>query len=116
MPEVRTAFTWGHSSATAVADMREPLSPMTNRYSQSADADSTMAGDRAAIFHRATRVAITLNPTGTILWNSLTSPRTSDELIQELAGRFPSVSETQLRQDVGGFIDQLASHGLLQIS
>lgn len=89
---------------------------MISRYSHSAHADSTMAGDRAAIFHRATRVAITLNTTGTILWNSMTTPRSRDELVQELAGRFPSISEEQLSQDVDGFIDQLTSHDLLQVS
>ncbi len=84
------------------------------RYVQSGDADATMAGDRAAIFHRGTQSAVTLNPSGTLLWNSLTTPQSADELSSFLMGRFPMVSEEQAAKDVEAFLAELLSHNLLQ--
>ncbi len=84
------------------------------RFTRSPEADATMAGDRAAIFHRGTRVAITLNPTGTLLWNSLDPPKTEEELVQTLTDRFGGVPQAQLQRDTRAFLEELASHGMLQ--
>ena len=85
----------------------------SQRFSRSAHADSTLAGDRAAIYHRFSKKAITLNPSGTILWGSLDAPKTTDELIAVLQERWPQVEAETLAQDVQTFIEQLQSHDLL---
>ncbi|MGI8908692.1 MAG: PqqD family protein [Candidatus Sumerlaeaceae bacterium] len=84
------------------------------RYVQSSDADATMAGDRAAVFHRGTQSAVTLNPSGTLLWNSLAAPKSVDELVSGLLARFPSLAQDQARTDVDAFLSELLSHKLLQ--
>jgi len=83
-------------------------------YRQSPEADATMAGDRAAIFHRGTRVAITLNATGTLLWSYLSEPRSESELVDHLSQRFPALAADQATRDVQNFLGQLSSHGLIQ--
>jgi hypothetical protein len=84
------------------------------KYIQSPNADATMAGDRAAIYNRKTQSAITLNPTGTILWNSLTVPRDADQLTDSLRQRFPAVDPQQARSNVDAFLAELLTHELLQ--
>jgi hypothetical protein len=84
------------------------------KYVQSGEADATMAGDRAAIFHKRTKSAITLNPTGTVLWNRLTSPLSAEELVSALRERYPKVGEEQARADVHAFLADLLTHEMLQ--
>jgi len=83
------------------------------RFGRSPHADSTLAGDRAAIYHRISKKAITLNPSGTILWGSLESPKTAQELIAFLQERWPQVDSEILARDVQAFIEQLHSYDLL---
>jgi len=91
-----------------------PINPATSqRFGKSPHADSTLAGDRAAIYHRISKKAITLNPNGTILWSSLDSPKTVQELIAVLQQRWPQVGTETLNHDVLTFIEQLQSHDLL---
>lgn len=84
------------------------------KYVQSPNADATMAGDRAAIYNRKTQSAITLNPSGTMLWNSLTVAQDADELTRSLVQRFPKVSPDDARRDVDAFLAELVGHQLLQ--
>ncbi len=81
---------------------------------QSNNADATMAGDRAAIYHRETRKAITLNPSGTILWQALETPCTRADLVKVLQARWPQIDDETAGADVDKFIDQLRTHELVE--
>ncbi len=83
------------------------------RYGHSPMADATLAGDRMAIYHRASRNAITLNPAGTHLWQVLTAPRTVADLAHELQEKWTHLDEDKARQDVDAFLVQLRMHDLI---
>lgn len=89
------------------------MSDLSATVVQSPHADATMAGDRAAIFHRESRKAITLNPTGTVLWNSLTRPTSGDDLVKILQREYPSLDEARATADVAHFLQELSSHQLI---
>jgi hypothetical protein len=84
------------------------------RFQRSPQADGTLAGDRAAIYHRGSRKAITLNPAGTILWQALDTPKSATELMEVLRQRFPQVPDETLQADVHSFVEQLQTQDLLQ--
>lgn len=63
--------------------------------------------------------AVTLNDTAVVLWNLLESPKTDDELVQELMKIYcsaddASVSCDDLKSDVKYFIKELTMLGILQ--
>lgn len=83
------------------------------RYGWSPLADGTLAGDRAAVYHRGSRCAITLNPAGTVLWQALSMPRTAGELAGELQGKWTGLDEATARRDVEAFLGQLREHDMV---
>ena len=85
-------------------------------YSRSPQADATLAGDRAAIYHRESRKAITLNSVGTIIWQALETPRSVAELQAVLQARFPQVDALVLATDLDRFLADLFGHDLLEQS
>ena len=72
-----------------------------------------MAGDRAAIYHTSAKTAVTLNPTATLLWNALESPRTSSDLVDDLRKKFPMLSAETAQKDVDAFLKDMVRHELL---
>lgn len=83
------------------------------RYGCSPLADATLAGDRMAIYHRESRNAITLNPTGTVLWQALSVPRTVGQLVQELQAKWPGIDKATAQGDVASFLGQLREHDMI---
>jgi len=81
--------------------------------SRSPQADATLAGDRAAIYHRETRKALTLNPVGTLVWQALTTPQTRNDLLEMLQTRFPQVDQATLSADLEKFLAELRGHALI---
>lgn len=86
------------------------------RFARSPHADATLAGDRAAIYHRQTKSAITLNPAGTVLWEAMKSPRTAEELAAILREKWPSLDTETARRDVDAFLESLRGHDLVEIT
>lgn len=82
-------------------------------FKRSEHADATLAGDRAAIYHRVTRNAITLNPTGTVLWEAMAEPRQIIELVEALQQQWPDLDTATARHDVETFLHQLELHELV---
>lgn len=88
----------------------------TERWVQSAQADGTLAGDRAAIYHRETRKAVTLNSVGTVLWQALEVPRSRAELAGEITTRWPQVEQARAEADVDRFLEELRGHQLIVVA
>ena len=85
-------------------------------YSRSPDASASTVGDRVVLYHRTSRAALVLNPTGSWMWQHLTNPKTADALANELRGRFPSLSDDDARRDVETFLADLAHHAMVFVT
>ena len=83
------------------------------RYRRSARVDETRVGDRVVLYHRDVRSGIVLNPTGSLVWDSLESPRSADELVDQLSARFPNADRNRIAQDVSGYVESLLAHSLI---
>lgn len=83
------------------------------RYRQSDNAQSSTVGERVVLYHRETQKAIVLNPTGSRLWNELSSPRTESELAEGLCRAYPGLSPAKAAEDVARYLEQLTDHNLL---
>jgi hypothetical protein len=82
-------------------------------YTRSPHAQATQAGGRAVIYHRQTGHAITLNETGTILWDNLGSPVTQAELENLIRQKWPAVAIDKAQADVEAFVQELLQHQLI---
>jgi hypothetical protein len=85
------------------------------RYSRSADATESTVGDRVVLYHRISRTALVLNPTGTWIWQQLASPRHAGELATSLRTRFQSIDKAQADRDVAAFLDDLSRHSMVSV-
>lgn len=84
-----------------------------SHYHRSSQAEESKVGERSVLYHRVSRKAVVLNPTGAIIWQLLASPQTVATLVEHLQIRFPSVAEEQARQDVTAFLQELSVHELI---
>ncbi len=74
---------------------------------------SELAGDQALLVDAEGVELITLNRVGTLLWERLTEARTCADLSDVLAQRFPGQPRDVLDRDVGEFLTELRSAGLI---
>lgn len=72
--------------------------------------ENSRVGERNVLYHRDSGKAIVLNPTGSWLWEQLSTPQTAEALIAVLQQRFPEVSPEQALRDVEAFLDELKEH------
>jgi len=70
-------------------------------------------GDRLVLFHARADKALVLNPTGAWLWSRIAASPSAERLRADLRAQFPTVSAAQAGTDVGAFLAELRSHGLL---
>jgi hypothetical protein len=66
------------------------------------------------LYHRTSRKAVVLNPTGSFIWQLLATPQTLGALAERLQARFPELAEEQARGDVEVFLHELLQHGLVR--
>lgn len=92
-----------------------PSTASHHRFARSEHVDSTVAGDRAVIFHREKGAAITLNSTATILWTFLSEPRTREQLEAAVMDRWPSVPPETAARDVEAFLREMLAHGFCSV-
>ena len=84
------------------------------RFQRSSSIETSPVGDRVVLYDTVSRKAIVLNPTGAWLWNSLSTPRSADELSQQLQARFPTVEERRIQEDVAACLRQLTEQEVVQ--
>jgi hypothetical protein len=82
-------------------------------YRVSPDVETSHAGGRAVLFNRATGAATILNPTGSVLWASLSEPRTAAELAVALGKCYPDLEPALASRDTEAFLAQLLKSGLI---
>jgi len=82
-------------------------------YARSTAVEASTVGDRVVLYHRTSRSALVLNPTGTRLWERLATPASLPDLMAALRDRFPTLSGEDARRDVAAFIDELSRHGAI---
>ena len=56
---------------------------------------------------------LTLNPVGTLVWEALDGNSGVEELVDRLLPQFVDVSREELEQDIGDFLEELASSELI---
>jgi hypothetical protein len=84
-------------------------------YRRSPDASASAVGERFVLYHRISRTAVVLNPTGSWMWSRLEMPRTADDLARDLQARYPSLSDADAARDVAAFLTELSQHKLLSV-
>ncbi len=91
------------------------MSPVSTgiRYRRSDQVDETRVGDRIVLYHRDSGNGVVLNPSGSVVWDELRSPKTIDDLIERLSARHPAVERQRVSSDVLGYVDSLRQQNLL---
>jgi hypothetical protein len=85
----------------------------TPRFRRSSRVDETRVGDRVVLYHRDTGSGIVLNPTGSLIWDALATPRSTADLVDNLAGRYPGVTPEKISADVSTYVESLLENGLI---
>jgi len=57
----------------------------------------------------------TLNVTGRVIWDELCRGVTTDEVVDALHARYPTVPETRIENDLNAFLHELESRGLISL-
>lgn len=68
---------------------------------------------KAMLIDRDGREILTLNPVGTLVWESLDGTRTPDGIVSAVCAAFPDAPRNTVEADVHAFIDDLRTSGLL---
>lgn len=82
-------------------------------YARSDQIEASTVGDRVVLYHRTSRTALALNPTGSHLWERLARPASTEDLTAALRNRFPALAPEDALRDVSSFLDELTGHGAL---
>lgn len=85
----------------------------TERFRRSNRVDETRVGDRVVLYHRDTGSGVVLNPTGSIIWDALATPRSAADLAGDLAARYPGLENDRISRDVGTYVESLLENGLI---
>lgn len=83
-------------------------------YVRSKHADVSTVGDRVVLYHRPSGKAIVLNPTGSLLWNSLETPKSREALAGVLKARYANLEDGRALADVDEFLKNLKTHDLVE--
>jgi len=74
---------------------------------------SSEIGDELALLEPTTGQYFTLNQTGSFVWQHLSEPRSTDEIILAVADKF-DISATDCEIDISDLIAQLSKAGLIR--
>ena len=91
----------------------EPDEVTQPSYARCAEVEASTVGDRVVLYHRTSRSALILNPTGSRLWERLATPASRQDLSMALRERFPELSSDDALRDVSAFLDELSRHGAI---
>ncbi len=86
---------------------------VASTYARSDQIEASTVGDRVVLYHRTSRTALVLNPTGSHLWARLAAPASTEDLTGALRDRFPALAREDALRDVSAFVDELTRHGAL---
>jgi hypothetical protein len=83
------------------------------RYQQRERAFAMNIDDDVVVVDRFGAKTFTLNDVGGLLWNHTDEPRTADDMVAFLKGRWPRVDEARLRADVDAFVAGALEAGII---
>lgn len=66
------------------------------------------------LYHASDGGAFVLNPTASILWDTLERPCTIARLVDELQARFPGLKSDRAEADISSCIVELQGHHLIE--
>ena len=75
--------------------------------------DETRVCDRVVLYHRDTGSGVVLNPAGSRIWDSLTTPASADDLVERLAGEHLSVPRERIAEDVATYVTSVKEQKLI---
>jgi hypothetical protein len=75
--------------------------------------DETRIGDRLVLYHRDTGAGIVLNPVGSLVWETLANPRSTDEIVHFLTQRYESIARERVSEDVAAYVGSLRGQSLI---
>ena len=82
-------------------------------FRRSSKVDETRVGDRVVLYHRDTGSGVVLNPTGSMIWDALATPRSAADLADNLASRYPGIGPEKISADVNTYVEALLENGLI---
>lgn len=82
-------------------------------FCRSSKVDETRVGDRVVLYHRDTGSGVVLNPTGSMIWDALATPRSAADLADNLAARYPGVVPEKISADVKTYVESLLENDLI---
>jgi len=85
----------------------------SSKYQQNKNTSSHPSGERVVVYHEESKDSIVLNPTGSIIWNSLENAKTKSEVVGELKTAFPDVAAVDLERDVEAYFTELLKNKLI---
>ena len=97
-------------------DAGEPTQALhheSTRFRRSERVDETRVADRVVLFHRDSGTGVVLNPTGSLIWDSLTSPKSAEELMSRLGSRFAAIPAERIAEDVSKYVESLIANDLI---
>ena len=90
---------------------------MTEKYlAKSTAIASRMLGDETIIMSTIDSTLFTLNPVGTVIWESADGNTPLSRIVTEKVCAAFDVPDEQAAADAAEFVDKLAQHGILRIS
>ncbi len=75
--------------------------------------DETRIGDRLVLYQRDTGTGIVLNPMGSLVWDSLETPRSIEDVAEILANQHRTTPRQQIDKDVAAYVQSLKGHLLI---
>lgn len=75
--------------------------------------DETRVGDRVVLYHRDTGSGVVLNPAGSRIWDSLTTPASANDLVERLAREHLAVPRDRIAEDVAIYVTSLKEQKLI---
>lgn len=82
-------------------------------YVRSTEAERSNVGDRVVLYHRVTRKAVVVNPTGVAIWDLLSTARTATEIATAIAETHRSAPVGEVEKDVVDFLRDLGAHQMI---
>jgi len=76
--------------------------------------DETRIGDRVVLYQRDTGTGVVLNPSGSRIWDSLSTPSTRSDLVERLANEHGSVPRERIVSDVDTYVAALQQQRLVE--
>lgn len=89
---------------------------MSTIYTRSDKTSTHPSGERVVVFHQVTRDSIVLNPTGSLIWEALTTSKTREQLLTVLSEAYPEVPQEALESDLDAYLTELGENQLVVVS